>query len=389
MNKPSSTSPSSTSPLSIARLPLRRLRTWGLLIAVSALLAAFLHHAGLPAGLMLGPMLAAVLAMMAGLQVRLSAPLFIAAQGIIGCMIARGIPPSVVGTMADKWPLFFGGVAAVTIAGNGLGWLLARWRVFPGTTAVWGASPGAAAAMTLMAESYGADTRLVAFMQYLRVVCVAVVASLVAHLFVDSGAPDAAPAAAVEWFPPVSPWPLLGTLVLALGGSWLGRVLRIPAGSLLLPMFVGIALHLVEGVTLELPPWLLASAYAVVGWNIGLRFTRPILAVAWRALPKVLVSTFVLIGICGLFAMALVDWAGIDPLTAYLATSPGGADSVAIIAATSHDVDMSFVLAMQTLRFVLVVVTGPAIARFIAARVMRGRQGVEGRAGVTGKAIKP
>ncbi|WP_454692220.1 AbrB family transcriptional regulator [Achromobacter aloeverae] len=359
--------------LSLPRIVLPRLRAWGLLAAVSALLAALLHHAGLPAGLMLGPMLAAVLAMMAGMQVHLSGSLFIAAQGLIGCMIARGIPPSVVGTVGDKWPLFFGGVAAVTVAANGLGWLLARLRVFPGTTAVWGASPGAAAAMTLMAESYGADTRLVAFMQYLRVVCVAVVASLVAHVFVENGAPEAPPPVAMDWFPPVSPWSLLGTLLLALGGAWLGRVLRIPAGALLLPMAIGIVLHLVEGVTLELPPWLLALAYAVVGWNIGLRFTRPILAVAWRALPKVLVSTFLLIGICGLFAVALVDWAGIDPLTAYLATSPGGADSVAIIAATSHDVDMSFVLAMQTLRFVLVVMTGPAIARFIAARVTRGR----------------
>jgi uncharacterized protein len=362
-----------SSVMSFPRVLLPRLRTWSLLIAVSALLAALLHHAGLPAGLILGPMLAAVLAMVAGMQVRLSSPLFVAAQGLIGCMIARGIPPSVVGTVADKWPLFFGGVAAVTIAANGLGYVLARWRVFPGTTAVWGASPGAAAAMTLMAASYGADTRLVAFMQYLRVVCVAVVASLVAHLFVESGVPEAAPPVAIDWFPPVSPWAFLVTMVLALGGSWLGNALRIPAGALLLPMGIGIALHLIEGMTLELPPWLLAMAYAAVGWNIGLRFTRPILAVAWRALPKVLVSTFALIGICGLFAVALVKLAGIDPLTAYLATSPGGADSVAIIAATSHDVDMSFVLAMQTLRFVLVVMTGPAIARFIAGRVTRGR----------------
>ncbi|MFC4275869.1 AbrB family transcriptional regulator [Achromobacter aloeverae] len=355
-----------------ATLP--RVRNWGLLIAVSATLAALLHHAGLPAGLMLGPMLAAVLAMVVGMQVRLPGPLFVAAQGVIGCMIARGIPPSVIGTVAEKWPLFFGGVAAVTIAANALGWVLARLRVFPGTTAVWGASPGGASTMTLMAESYGADTRLVAFMQYLRVVCVAVVASLVAHLFVQGGTPQTPPpAAVVDWFEPVSPWPFLATLVLAVGGAWLGGVLRIPAGALLLPMALGTALHLVEGVALELPPWLLALAYAFVGWNIGMRFTRPILAVAWRALPKVLISTFLLIGICGLFALALVDWAGVDPLTAYLATSPGGADSVAIIAATSHGVDMPFVLAMQTLRFVLVMFTGPAIARFIAGRVTRAR----------------
>lgn len=40
------------------------------------------------------------------------------------------------------------------------------------------------------------------------------------------------------------------------------------------------------------------------------------------------------------------------PLTAYLATSPGGADSVAIIAASAH-VEISFVMAMQLARFLV------------------------------------
>ena len=77
-----------------------------------------------------------------------------------------------------------------------------------------------------------------------------------------------------------------------------------------------------------------------------------------------------LLVLCGAFAMALAELAGIDPLTAFLATSPGGADSVAIIAA-SADVDVPFVMAMQTARFLAVLATGPFIARFIAARIPR------------------
>jgi membrane AbrB-like protein len=56
---------------------------------------------------------------------------------------------------------------------------------------------------------------------------------------------------------------------------------------------------------------------------------------------------------------------GTDPLTAYLATSPGGADSVAIIAASSH-VDLPFVMAMQMARFILVLLLGPTLARVVA-----------------------
>ncbi len=66
-----------------------------------------------------------------------------------------------------------------------------------------------------------------------------------------------------------------------------------------------------------------------------------------------------------MLAALLVAVAGIDPMTAYLATSPGGADSAAIIAMASN-VDVAFVMAMQTTRLVLVLLIGPSLAGFIA-----------------------
>ena len=57
----------------------------------------------------------------------------------------------------------------------------------------------------------------------------------------------------------------------------------------------------------------------------------------------------------------------VDPLTAYLATSPGGAESLANIAA-ARVVDVPFVMAMQTGRFLVILFTGPMLARFIARR---------------------
>jgi uncharacterized membrane protein AbrB (regulator of aidB expression) len=53
---------------------------------------------------------------------------------------------------------------------------------------------------------------------------------------------------------------------------------------------------------------------------------------------------------------------GIDALTAYLATSPGGMDSVAIIAASSH-VDETFIITLQMVRFLTIIAIGPPIAR--------------------------
>ena len=116
---------------------------------------------------------------------------------------------------------------------------------------------------------------------------------------------------------------------------------------------------------ITLPPWLLAICYALVGWSIGLRFTRAIVLYAAGNCRTSSASIFTLIAMCGGLAFALHEAAGTDPLTAYLATSPGGADAVAIIAASSP-VDLPFVMAMQIGRLLIVILIGPGLARMIA-----------------------
>nr|WP_255569212.1 AbrB family transcriptional regulator [Neoroseomonas alba] len=158
------------------------------------------------------------------------------------------------------------------------------------------------------------------------------------------------------------------TLLLAAAGSLVASRLRLRAGGLLIPLFASIVLQQTGLMTIDLPRWLLAGAYAVIGWRIGPRFSRPLLVHAARKMPIIIASTLALIAACGGLAAGFVVFAGIDPLTAYLATRPGGADSVAIIAASTH-VDTPFVMTMQMARLVVVLLTGPAMARFLASRV--------------------
>ena len=145
-------------------------------------------------------------------------------------------------------------------------------------------------------------------------------------------------------------------------------LLRLPAGALIGPMVLGAALHATGLATMALPAPLLDLAYAGIGWYVGLRFTRETLGVTLRALPGVLVATFAVILLCGGWAWALTHILAIDFLTAFLATSPGGLDSVAIIAVGTH-ADVSFVLAVQTLRLFVVLVTGPLLAKLITRAV--------------------
>jgi membrane AbrB-like protein len=134
------------------------------------------------------------------------------------------------------------------------------------------------------------------------------------------------------------------------------------------PLVGGIVLTHMGWLRLELPTWLLAGCYALVGWNVGLRFTRALLVYVLRQLPGILLCIFAMLALCGGVAAFMVFAAGIDPLTAYLATSPGGADSIAIIAA-STDVDVSFVMAMQTVRLLVVLFVAPYLTKVIADRI--------------------
>ena len=348
----------------------RRLRAaaqWAALLALSALFIGGLELLRLPAALLLGALAAAAALTAFDIEARVPAPLFAVAQALIGCLIARVVSPSTLSAMARDWPTFLGGVLSVVAASVALGWLLARLRVLPGTTAVWGAFPGAATVMTLMAEGFGADVRLVALMQYLRVVMVTVAATVVAGVF-SATTPHAA--AAIVWFPPVGWASLAATVGLAAASAAAGWAFRLPAGPMLVALGAAAAAQNLGIMTIALPPWLLAPAYCFVGWSIGSRFNRPILIHAARALPAVAVSILGLIAVCGALAAALAHVTHVDALTAYLAMSPGGADSVAIIAASTK-VDMPFVMAMQMARFLFVLFAGPAIARAVASRAGR------------------
>lgn len=341
-------------------------RQWLFTILLSLAATVGLQLARVPAALLLGPMAGAIMVAGTGGNIRLPRPAYTFSQGLIGCMIGHSIPLAVLGEVAADWPIFFSGVLSVIAASTLLGWLLARTSLLPGTTALWGTSPGAATAMTVMAEDYGADARLVAFMQYLRVACVALAASALAMLWTGH-----APPVKTDWFGAAHPAAIIATLLVATTASGIARRYRIPAGSLMLSLITTAVLS--PWISLAAPLWLMAVGYTLLGWGIGLRFTRKILDYALRALPRILASIFALIAICGLFAVLLSHLTGIDLLSAYLATSPGGVDSVAIIAATTPT-NMPFIMAMQSVRLVLVLALGPLLARLMARHLSRPSQ---------------
>ncbi|EAR6229623.1 AbrB family transcriptional regulator [Salmonella enterica subsp. enterica serovar Kentucky] len=309
---------------------------WFLLFLLSLLISLIFLYLHLPAAMLLGPMIAGIVLSLRGSTLQLPRGIFLAAQAILGCMIAQNLTGSILTTLALYWPVVLLVLLVTLLSSAVVGWLLVRYSSLPGNTGAWGSSPGGAAVLV---------TRLIL------------------------GDSAAAVSQQVIWFPPLS-GNLLTTLLLAIVAGIAGRLMRIPSGTMLLPMLAGALLHSQGIIEIELPEWLLAVAYMAIGWRIGLGFDRQVFFMALRPLPQILLSIFALMAICAAMAWGMAYYMQIDFMTAYLATSPGGLDTVAAIAAGSS-ADMALIMAMQTLRLFSILLTGPAVARFISTYAPR------------------
>src|SRR5579859_5180093 len=89
---------------------------WLLLVSFSVGLGAVLVRLGIPAALLLAPMVSAILLSVNGGGVAIPSWASIGAQGLIGCMIARMLPPSILGEVAVHWPIFILVMLAVIAA---------------------------------------------------------------------------------------------------------------------------------------------------------------------------------------------------------------------------------------------------------------------------------
>lgn len=346
-------------PTSFALAHQHPLIQWLLLILMAGSAGQLFKYFHVPAALFLGPMLVAIGFGVAGASIRLNKHVFRLGQGTVGVLVAHSMTVGVLLAAMQSWHVMVFATLLTVALSAVVGIAMARWGGIQSSTAAWGTSPGAASAMVAMSEDYGADSRVVATMQYVRVVCVVMVGALVSRLLgADAGGSEAhSTDALLQGMNLLN----LGLSLLVIGvGVTLGS--RLPAGALLVPLLLGGALQLSGVLQITLPTWVLAIAYGAIGSYIGLRFDRVTISYVWRRLPAMIVGALVLILLCALSAWGIAEIMGKDFLSVYLATSPGGLDAMAIIAIDTHS-DVGFVLAMQTLRLFAVIVTGAYIAR--------------------------
>src|SRR5262249_40075483 len=153
--------------------------------------------------------------------------------------VSQTITAPILVELATEWAPIITVVLLSVVAAGFAGWLLARYSGVAPETAAWGSTPGGATTMLILAAEVGADPRLVAFMQYLRVTLVVLSASTVSRMLLG---PNVQPHG-VAATGPFELLPFVVTLLFAAGAALIGRYSRIPGGQFLVPLIVAGALH--------------------------------------------------------------------------------------------------------------------------------------------------
>lgn len=340
---------------------------WLVLGTATAVAAVAFDRLGLPSASLFAALLVGLASALRRPQLpQIPVNVFRVAQAIVGVSLGVYVQSSSLSAVANAW-LPVAVVSAATLALSLFsGWALVRTVGLDPPTAALGMVAGGASGIVGMAHELGADDRLVAVMQYLRVLVVVLLTPvLVAVAFGHPHGHDAvSPPGAGPVLGTLHDWPMMGAALIA--GASVAIWTRMPAGSMLAPMIAAAILTLTIG-DFHVPPIVREPAFAAIGLQVGLRFTPDLLRRAGRLLVPTLLYIAALLVACFGLAILLAATTDASLLDSYLATTPGGLYAV-LAAAFGTGADTTFVIAVQTLRLFVMVLLAPVVVRRLVLR---------------------
>jgi membrane AbrB-like protein len=347
-------------------MKLKQALQWLALAASAGACVLLLRELRVPGAILLGPMLVAIGFAVGGAGLALPPRLLLPVQAVLGSMVASVVSGDLLRLVADHWMVVLAVNVLGMLAASAIALLFTRRGWLPGQSAIWGLSPGAATTMMMLAEQRGEDPRIVALIQYLRIVLVTVTAIAVAGLVGTQSPPAVTPQHSMFLSGPV-PLPVAFTLLgLVVAGIAVAMATKWGQAAFWVPVLAGSALQVSHGAAVEVPVVVAAIALGLGGCHAGLRFNKPLLLSCIQLLPAMLLGIVLMIG----SSLALMwpiqsSFAGADALTAFLAIMPGGIDAAVAIAHGMH-ASVPVIVAVQVMRLLVVTLLAPLLARVVS-----------------------
>ncbi|AEX79693.1 AbrB family transcriptional regulator [Corynebacterium diphtheriae] len=206
-------------------------------------------------------------------------------------------------------------------------------------------------------QETGAHFQLVSLTQYLRLLIVS--SSLpVLGSFLDHGesAPHTSANSNIS-----SPGVLALLVVFAVAGPHLGKLLHLPAPHLFASMLLTVGLAaLLPDATIALPWEMKVVSHILIGFMCGVGITPTTLKLFAKQIPRVLAAVVATIGACALTASGIMEWLGIPYFDAYLATSPGGLETVISLATEAEH--SPTIITLQLIRVTIIMLLAGYLA---------------------------
>lgn len=339
-----------------------------LVVTVTVVLSVLLSLVGVPSAVLFGSLLGGMAhALTSPTEIKVPPVAFRLGQALIGVTIGTLVSLEALRRMGGE----IGPVLLVTLGTIVLslaaGRVLALRRDVSPVTGAFALVAGGASGIVAVSRELGADDRVVTVVQYLRVLIVLVTMPLVTAVVFDPASgvgtlagSDGSLAASTAY------------VVLAVaGGLLVARVVPLSTMTLLAPLTIAAVVASAGWLgEVSVPTPLQWLGYALIGVQVGLRFTRASLASITRMLPVVVALIVAMIVLSALMGAGLAWLTPVDGLTAYLATTPGGLFAVLATAADSGS-DVTYVMAVQLFRLLVILLLTPLLARWLRARGAR------------------
>jgi len=350
---------------------------WGVVALVTFFGGTAVEKVGLPAPHLITGLVVGLVLALTGLARRTGAVLprivYVAGQAIAGVLLGTYFSlTALAGTGLALIPLLAVTVLTLVLS-VGAGLLVARRTGLDEPTAALGLIAGGSAGIVAAADDLRADARIVAVLQYVRLILVVATAPVLVRFVLapHHGQYAAVGAKEIEAVASLHGYGL--TIGIALVGALLGTRLRIPAGALLVPLLLtaaGGALGLYND--LQPPETVREPAFIIIGLAVGLGFDLAVLRRVAKVAPAAIAAIVAIIAVCGALAAVLAATTRVSLLDGYLATTPGGINAV-LVTAFASGANTSLVVGVQGVRLFLMVLAAPVLVRLLVRRAERRR----------------